>query len=155
MTYTPDEIREHRKEWLEALESGRYAQTRGMLCELDEDANTVGYCCLGVACEISGTDREINEISFISLRGDSKGRKAKEYNHFSTVLPPSVSQWLGLNSDADLPTLNGIVEFRDKAYTELAALNDDGAPFKLIAEAIKEYGIEEDRYPQIGWNFDA
>ena len=36
------------KDWLEALRSGKYAQTR---YTLRDDA---GYCCLGVACEVAG-----------------------------------------------------------------------------------------------------
>jgi hypothetical protein len=37
-----------RARWIEALRSGRYKQGRGRL--RDGDA----YCCLGVACEVSG-----------------------------------------------------------------------------------------------------
>lgn len=36
------------KRWLDALRSGKYAQTRGHL----RDKN--GFCCLGVLCDVSG-----------------------------------------------------------------------------------------------------
>ncbi len=42
------ELTTNQKKWVEALESGDYTQTTGRL--KDES----GYCCLGVACEISG-----------------------------------------------------------------------------------------------------
>ena len=39
--------------WLEALRSGKYGQIKENLRSLDETEN-VGYCCLGVLCDISG-----------------------------------------------------------------------------------------------------
>ena len=48
MTYTLEEQKQHRQEWIKALRSGDYKQTNGNL----RDEN--GYCCLGVACDISG-----------------------------------------------------------------------------------------------------
>lgn len=39
---------EHTQKWLDALRSGKYAQTRGTLT----DGN--GYCCLGVAGNVIG-----------------------------------------------------------------------------------------------------
>ena len=39
---------EFKAKWLEALRSGRYRQTSLML------RDKVGFCCLGVACDISG-----------------------------------------------------------------------------------------------------
>lgn len=38
--------------WIEALESGKYRQTKKAL------HNTDGFCCLGVECEISGVYKE-------------------------------------------------------------------------------------------------
>jgi len=38
--------REQFKKWLRALRSGKYSQTTGTL------QDSIGYCCLGVACEI-------------------------------------------------------------------------------------------------------
>lgn len=46
---------EHTQKWLDALRSGKYAQTRGKLT----DGN--GYCCLGVAgCVIGMTDARLS-----------------------------------------------------------------------------------------------
>lgn len=43
--------------WLEALRSGKYKQTNGTLCNIDENeknTNNVGYCCLGIGATING-----------------------------------------------------------------------------------------------------
>jgi len=47
-TYTAEEIKENRRMWVEALESGNWTQRRGSLF----NATRTGHCCLGVACEV-------------------------------------------------------------------------------------------------------
>ena len=46
-----------KKDWIKALKSGNYIQASGVLRE-DEEAglDTVGYCCLGVACSVAGVE---------------------------------------------------------------------------------------------------
>ena len=79
MTYTREEILEHRKAWAEALESGEYTQTSGRLAYSESDYDAfmehlahegiklaespvpVGHCCLGVACEVALEAGVINE----------------------------------------------------------------------------------------------
>ena len=39
-----------KRKWIEALRSGEYKQGRGYLIDMDRET----YCCLGVACAISG-----------------------------------------------------------------------------------------------------
>jgi hypothetical protein len=39
--------------WVEALRSGKYAQTRGELCRIRDDGSP-SYCCLGVAGSLLG-----------------------------------------------------------------------------------------------------
>lgn len=41
----PDKVRDQVKQWIIALESDEYRQSRELLYDVDED----GYCCLGVA----------------------------------------------------------------------------------------------------------
>lgn len=47
------------KKWLVALKSGQYKQTTGTLKDSD------GYCCLGVACEISNLGKWDQEGRYI------------------------------------------------------------------------------------------
>ena len=49
MEYTPKEQKEHRKALVVALRSGKYEQ--GLQCLRSKSGK---YCCLGVACDISG-----------------------------------------------------------------------------------------------------
>lgn len=50
--YTAEEQAEHRKEWVKALRSGKYEQAKGTLKQTDGGREQ--FCCLGVACDISG-----------------------------------------------------------------------------------------------------
>ena len=47
--YTFKQQKENREKWLEALRSGKYKQALSTLKN-----NEAAYCCLGIACEISG-----------------------------------------------------------------------------------------------------
>lgn len=51
---TTDEVTQRRIEWIKALRSGKFGQTRGVL----RYGNT--YCCLGVACELAHLKGLIN-----------------------------------------------------------------------------------------------
>lgn len=42
------ELKPNIKKWLKALRSGKYNQVEGTLKEVDEEGNTIGFCCLGV-----------------------------------------------------------------------------------------------------------
>lgn len=44
---------EFKKLWLEDLRSGKHVQARGYLKRVMSDGQTVGYCCLGRACDIA------------------------------------------------------------------------------------------------------
>ena len=65
------------RKWVEALRSGDFKQTTG---QLYVDGS---YCCLGVACAISG----------VSISSE----------HFNSVLPDAVMEWLGVeDSDPEI-----------------------------------------------------
>lgn len=72
--------------WAEALESGDYAQGYGALRVNRYDDGSfepvgVGYCCLGVLCDVSGLG-EWNEDN--------------AYLGFESFLPPEVATWAGI-----------------------------------------------------------
>ena len=90
--YTKEEQKENRRLWVEALRSGEYKQGRGALCRKTED--TFEYCCLGVACEISGLgefvprdDLPSGPFTFVIKEGQSQ----------DAALPEPVRDWLGLS----------------------------------------------------------
>ena len=88
---------ENIKKWVDALRSGAYEQGQGALATPNGDS--VKYCCLGVACEISGvaTKEVLNTSEGVAyrIRYDSEG----------SLLPLAVSDWLGL--DESNPTIGG------------------------------------------------
>lgn len=119
---------EARKLWVEALRSGEYPQVSGALCEVDGDdehAAVIGYCCLGVGCEL-----------FLKHEHDIHTHvntcKEREYCDESGVLPPVVRNWLGLRS-TDGTFKNGDTGNSDS----LVERNDNGAQFDAIADIIE------------------
>lgn len=101
---------EVKRQWVEALRSGKYKQGRGRL------ATPEGYyCCLGVLCEISPVKGVV----------DGYGVYYDGYGHH---LPPRVQEWAGLSSEN--PTL---------VRQQAATLNDTGYSFLEIADLIEEH----------------
>jgi hypothetical protein len=101
-------LSEFAKEWVKALRSGKYKQTKGVLYEADRNA----FCCLGVACDISGLPPE------------------EWHGSDYTVLPQEVKQSLNLSSNYG--------RFFDGDYTSLVKCNDAlGYSFDQIADIIE------------------
>lgn len=119
-----DEERAHIKLWIKALRSGKYRQASTRLARRDIDGN-VGYCCLGVACELyrkeTGDGRWIENTGYF-IFDDGTGDEDHNY------LPRGVSKWLG--TIAGNPVLFG--------NRTAAGLNDNGSSFKEIADIIEK-----------------
>lgn len=110
--------KENIRRWVEALRSGNYKQGKGYLQVVDEFS--VSYCCLGVACDISGLGKWEHELDSHSYLGEE------------AVLPSHVRRWLGLDED------NPAVKTLDDDWYGLAYLNDRGGyTFNDIADAIE------------------
>lgn len=118
-TYTPEEQAQHRKEWVEALRSGKYEQTRLRL------KDNMGYCCLGVACDISG----LGEWEKV----EDHPHEGCKYLGRMTDLSPEVADYFGIDRDGTL------VEVADHAELEsLIGMNDNRESFEKIAEFIEK-----------------
>jgi len=112
--YTAEEQAEHRKQWVDALRSGKYQQGRGLL----RDGNK--FCCLGVACDISGLGAWVTYRRYTDfvVRG----------GHTEQIeLPDEVMEWLGVQHN-DVMMNN---------ETSLSKINDDGTSFNEIADIIE------------------
>lgn len=97
---------EFKAQWLTALRSGNYDQTRGAL------HNYHGYCCLGVACQVykgEGVWKSLGDGDFyVEGAPNECGFRCE---HFSATPPAEwVEDW-GLS---------------DEASNALVQLNDDG-----------------------------
>lgn len=103
--------REAVEAWVAALRSGDYEQARGALCALDSDSGAVvGYCCLGVACEVyakTHDDLSIDDDYEAGYRG---------YDVCTGYLPAKVRSWLTGSTDDDRKLLdqNMLAEMNDK-----------------------------------------
>lgn len=120
--------------WLEALRSGEYKQTTGVLND------GCRYCCLGVLTDIAvqqglGKWEKLNTCTTFSFN-DSTGSAAN-----SAALSPSTRKWSGLES------CNG--QFRPEVLVpnflysnpiiSLDELNDEKMPFNQIADVIQYF----------------
>jgi hypothetical protein len=100
--------------WLQALESGKYRQTRQVLHDGE------GYCCLGVACVVEG----------VKPRQSTDGETFWFEDDFASA-PDSVAQALKLRG-TDGERRDDSVEWM------LTRLNDYGKTFAEIAAIIRE-----------------
>lgn len=106
----------------DALESGRFTQTTGMLERCDRNGNVVGNCCLGVACRLYIEDGGKLHVK----RYDD----AVTFDSEFSILPSKVRKWLGFADD------NG--KTRDSLNVSLSNLNDNGVPFVELAKIIRD-----------------
>jgi len=105
--------KELRKKWVEALRSGQYKQTVGVLYD------GTGYCCLGVACKVMGVEPETRNNNFY-------------FDDQNSVLSINAADKLGLKD------CNGEFGTDDTILTgSLTTMNDDGMTFEQIADMIE------------------
>lgn len=115
-------LNENAKKWVEALRSGKYEQGQLAL------QNGNKFCCLGVACEVSGL--KVNRHDTGAIQG--------------VILPFNVKKWLGLightgghlNSEGQFETLSGLND-NGKTFSELADLIES-EPEGLFASGNQE-----------------
>lgn len=117
-----------KKEWVEALLSGRYQQGQGVLKRRDYVNNTNAYCCLGVLVDLamkSGIDIEVE-------RDESNYNEDYFFDGCNEFLPRVVMDWAGIKHD------NGW--FASGPFSEtLAELNDKGSSFSELADIINKH----------------
>ena len=120
--YTNEEQAAHRRELVKALRSGRYRQARLALHYED------GFCCLGVACDISGLGEwragfpSRDQAYVVDERGSSETR-----------LPEAVMRYYGFSG----PEGGRFTEYSGGHRVTLSGLNDAGASFDKIADVIE------------------
>lgn len=102
--------------WLEALRSGQYQQVKGVLRHSDS-ANSQGYCCLGVLCDIYSKETATPWV------GDS-------FLGHTCVLPLEIIK----RCDISINQFGGLGLLQDS----LSQMNDHGKTFNDIADVIEE-----------------
>jgi hypothetical protein len=121
-------MNENTQKLVDALRSGKYKQGHGRLREGDE------YCCLGVACDISGLGAWESER--YANREDAYLYRVSQSDYDASVLPNTVREWLGWTSAiGEFAAADEYAdEYEDNALTEL---NDGGMSFDKIADQIE------------------
>ena len=127
MMYTKSEQKKHRQEWVTALRSGDYQQTTSVL------RSQAGYCCLGVACDISGLGRweDVNGNMYKFKMGSGL---------FSCVdLPIEVAEYYGIVSTCgDIHQEDSLIGMNDRgcSFTEIAKFIED-KPEEFLREVVE------------------
>jgi hypothetical protein len=121
-------------EWVAALRSGKYGQAQRCLTDLNG-----GYCCLGVLCDLHVGER---------------GKWVKDFFVFDhsqscAITPAAFEIYLGegcwaVNVPEDHPLRQHPWFAEHTAFARLprislVTLNDEGAPFSLIADLIEAF----------------
>ena len=111
--------------WADALESGEYEQGRRALAVSDLGPGpSVRHCCLGVLCELAIADGVA-----LDKTPANDGTPRITYANAASTLPDEVKDWAGMRTnDGTMPS----------SGTVLAAHNDDGVPFYMIAKIIRD-----------------
>ena len=121
---------EVKKLWVDALRSGEYGQTKGVLHRTEEvrdDDLPVGYCCLGVLCDVA-----IKAGVQVRVDVDIEHGNA-HYDGDWMALPESVKNWAGLKVSSPAVPFG-----HEDCLESLAELNDEaGLNFDEIADLIE------------------
>jgi hypothetical protein len=128
-----------RKLWLDALESGKFKQVKGTLCQRSADGKSISYCCLGVLTYLHAKHVLNKTISQAFRDGDYHSLADDEKLDFNTTttLPKEVIKWAGLNNDN--PYTNYVKEPEIENPATCADLNDEHQfSFKKIAAIIRK-----------------
>lgn len=125
-----------KSEWLAALRSGKYKQAKGMLKRSASELsnNSVGFCCMGVLCDISGQGKWKEETGRGTGPLETKMNRyvCKDGSSYGS-LPMGIITWAGLNSHTPFVTKD------NGSLASLAELNDsDNKSFEEIADLIEK-----------------
>lgn len=123
-----------KERWLAALRSGEYKQSKNFLKHPIDGGENIGYCCLGVLCDLYIKEKNNPNIIWdINLHGTHifKSSISDVLIVESKALPEQLFEWAGLDEK------NPAICYHDM-NTSLAELNDNGKTFEEIALVIEE-----------------
>lgn len=105
--------------WIEALESGDYV--KGVNALHNEENNT--YCCLGVLCDLAMRNGVALAVGVTHEFVNGREVPVTRFDRASTVLPPTVQQWAGLDDSNPEVFLTNAGH-----HLSVAEVNDHGIP---------------------------
>ena len=143
------------KKWVKALRSGKYAQCRERLCNVDGKTGEESYCCLGVLTDLYLKERKRQKKgrgiegfrTYTKEDFDYDGDFAKwevptEADDFTDgVLPLEVAKWAGFNTSTN-DYMTGCFTV-DKKEIDLATLNDGLIDLETGRRKKKRYSFNQ------------
>lgn len=147
-------IKEVADRWVAELRSGKYRQTTGYLnvVRSENEEYPVGFCCLGVLCEIAVSDGIVSRSAEASVDSRNGEYVFMNYGDEDSALPPYpvLDAYRMEGSMVPLPRyrisefveLNGYPPLASLGQVSLVDLNDAGVPFTTIADIIEEFWEE-------------
>lgn len=138
---------QHVKEWIAALRDPDNKQITGTLARRLGHEDEVGYCCLGLGCEVAGIPVYIDLPSEII----NSNNELVEVVKTADDLPPfAFHRWLGLDRLTDVGMGDVYVDWPDLldrggeplSNLTCAELNDTAhLTFSQIADVLEYFGI--------------
>jgi hypothetical protein len=115
-------------QWVNALNSGEYQQTKQQLFDGDK------FCCLGVLCDLYSKEHN-DEWEY--RYSDFEDHNRWYFYDQGEVLPDVVMDWAGLKSEN--PKV-GLIdnESREDSFSDIASMNDSGYNFKELSNYIEQ-----------------
>lgn len=112
-------VQERRKAFTDALRSGEFSQTKGVL----QDSR--GYCCLGVACVVyeKVTGGDLNRGIYGKLLAGTLPRVVEEFYGFNTDVG---QHWNKYGEVCTLSTLNDVRGFTFDQIADVVDSNPEG-----------------------------
>lgn len=137
--------RERIQLWVDALRSGYFEQTSGVLEQRFSDGKT-RHCCLGVACRVAmanGLDLRVYENGEVTYFGaaDVPDDSSDFFQMTSGHLPVSVGLWLGVIEESTLVASGHSTDVDlsvDGSWGTATEANDSGKTFAEIADMIEK-----------------
>jgi hypothetical protein len=119
---------EVKTQWIDALNSGEYQQTKKQLFDGDK------FCCLGVLCDLYSKEH--------GEEWDYRYSDFEDHNRWyfcdqGEILPHVVMDWAGLKSEnPKVELIDG--ESKEALFSDIASMNDSGYTFKELSNYIKQ-----------------
>lgn len=119
-----------------ALRSGKYPQGRGALKQLTIDGTVLGYCCLGVMCEVAAEHGVAIETALLPV---NDAIKKVSFDGGTAFLRGNVIEWLGVGHNGELDRDLFIGKDDDGEISAAFANDELGWGFLRIAASMEEY----------------
>lgn len=119
-----------------ALRSGKYPQGTGMLKQVTSDGTVLGYCCMGVMCEVAMEHGVVIPTRLISVTGSVS---EVSFDGSTAFLRRNVLDWLGVGDNGELDRDLVIGMDGDEKISASYANDVLKWDFERIAASMEEY----------------